>query len=128
MACSDKHTLILSDMNNMSYWGENPHVRHYELGQYKAMQVSCNEFSSAFITLDGKLYTFGDDKAEGLGGPERHGYSRKYLYDTDIGQVLIPSNRPIIQVSCGTFHTACIDNDHNIWIFGQLGLGEGNAH
>ena len=145
VACSGNHTLALSDDNEIWYWGKAPErfiyrdvpesYRHRNLtfelriSGHKAKQVACSDVSSAFIDLQGKLYTFGNRDAEGIGGSERLGYSSGSMANVEVGQVMIPNYKPIIQVSCGNHHTACIDSNNDIWIFGsnyygQLGLGK----
>ena len=88
-----------------------------ELKGYQAKQIACGESNSAFIDLNGNLYTFGSNEDGQLGRDGNNKFPKKVSIDI-----------PIIQVSCGHYHMACIEANHDIWIFGandygQLGLG-----
>ena len=129
IACGPHHTLALSDDNRIWVTGTdgvgqlglglNFEINHFtELKGYQAKQISCGGKHSAFIDLNGNLYTFGDLYAGRLGRDGNNEIPGKVSIDI-----------PIIQVAYGTFHTVCIDGNNEIWVFGssdygQLGLGE----
>ena len=130
VACGYPHTLALSEDNRIWVIGSNmlgeiglgrirDAHKFTELKGYRAKQISCGERHSAFIDLNGNLYTFGDNHDGQLGRDGDNAIPNK---------VLIPGNVPVIQVSCGVAHTACIDANNDIWVFGsssygKLGLG-----
>ena len=133
VACGSHHTLALSNDNKIWVTGSNSvgqiglsiKTRTYgfiELKGHRAKQIACGENHSAFIDSNGNLYTFGHRFDHKLGRDVRDGYEIP-------GKVSIPGNIPVIQVSCGVNHTACIDANNEIWVFGsnqsgELGLGE----
>ena len=131
VACGKFSTLALSEDNkiwitgNIGYGpieleGVDRVDQFTELENFRAKQISCRGVNFAFIDLNGNLYSFGFNNYGQLG----RGISSSQIYKIP-GRVLI--DVPIIQVSCGPFHTACIDINNDIWVvgynrFGQLGL------
>ena len=127
IACGHDYTIALSNDNRIWVNGTNSvgqiglsirtHAYKFtELRGYQAKQIACGGSHSAFIDLDGKLYTFGHRHQYKLGRDGRYGY------EIVPGEVSIPN--PVIQVSCGADHTACIDRYNNIWVFGNNHYGQ----
>ena len=124
VSCRGSNSMALTENNKILMMGSNSHgqlgseFNRYRIGQvtgffklkkYESKYVACGDRHSAFIDLNNKLYTFGDNGNGQLG---REGRNSKPT------MVPIPGDIPIIQVSCGHYHTACIDANNDIWTFG----------
>jgi RCC1 and BTB domain-containing protein len=70
-------------------------------GFFSVAQVSCGEYHTAFVTHDGMIYTFGCGNHGQLG----HGDKESRLIPTLIRH---PPKLFVVQVSCGSHHTALI--------------------
>jgi len=80
-------------------------------------KLSCGRWHTACILEDGTLWTFGDGEYGELG----HGNNTKnQLVPKKVESISLR----VLQVSCGTFHTACILEDGSIWTFGDGEYGE----
>lgn len=96
--------------------------------QFKAKDVGCGGLHTLLIDLNNNLWAFGSNNDGRLGLAIPHDEENEELY------VNVPTLVPNIkatQVSCGFYHSALIDMDNNIFVFGsngfmQLGLDDGN--
>jgi alpha-tubulin suppressor-like RCC1 family protein len=73
------------------------------------------------VTQNKKLYTWGN----GFYGRLGTGFEIKELYPTLVVDL---SEKEVVRVSCGAFHTLCLTQDGKLWAFGndkygKLGLG-----
>ena len=64
-------------------------------------QVSCGAYHAAAVTNDGRLFTWG----EGFGGKLGHGDQHSRGHPT---HVVALQSTPVVQVSCGVWHTAAV--------------------
>jgi alpha-tubulin suppressor-like RCC1 family protein len=83
----------------------------------RVLQISCGYWHTACILEDGTLWTFGYGEYGELG------------YGNNTENQLVPKkvesiSLRVLQISCGTSHTACILEDGSIWTFGYGELGE----
>ena len=69
---------------------------------------------SLSISSDGCVYSFGRNTKEG------HGHIEDFVFPPKV----IPSLKNITQVSCGFYHSGCVDMDGNVFTFGRNALGQ----
>lgn len=97
-----------------------------ELDNKDVVQISACGFHSGAVSSTGKVYTWGESKFGRLGRPcDNDKYVPVQISDTSI------SDKMIIQVSCGGFHTAAITDDGKLytWGGGEHGqLGHSNKY
>ena len=85
------------------------------------VQVSCGPYFTAFITLDGELYTFGNNTHKQLGN-----FHNQPIYPHKVDRM---SGQKIIQISCGGSHMVALTDKGEVYSWGdnmcgQLGLGD----
>eukprot|EP01080_Neovahlkampfia_damariscottae_P004807 gene4807-8393_t len=73
--------------------------------------------STIIITNDGKIYGFGESSSGQLGIK-----SDSIIYEPT--EILSVKNLNIIDVACGYSHTLLLDNQFNVWSFGNNGNGQ----
>lgn len=134
VACGGNHTAVIKTDNTLWTWGGNTFG---QLGNgdkqndtfmcvpQKIMDnvadVSLGDSSSAAVTKDGKLYTWGYNQNGELGAGSRGEGSTTPVY--------IMSD--VKKVAFGGFHAGAIKNDNTLWMWGDtssgaLGIGETN--
>ena len=136
--CGDAHTVIITENGNIYSFGNNvfgqlglddDYSRNIPtlvtaLAGLKAKAVSCGDNSTAIITEDNDLYSFGDNAWGQLGLDDEDNRYTPTL-------VSVPGSLKVKAVSCGGQHTVIITEDGNLYSFGkndtgQLGLGDRN--
>ncbi|CAB1328951.1 unnamed protein product [Coregonus sp. 'balchen'] len=128
----NKPTAVKED-GRLFMWGDNSvgqiglgaesytsEPREVMVGQPVAW-VSCGYYHSAFVTVDGDLYTFGES------GNGRLGLFPDQLANHRVPQQVEGIQDPVIQVSCGGEHTVALTKE-DVYTFGrgqhgQLGHG-----
>ncbi|CAB3977730.1 ultraviolet-B receptor UVR8-like [Paramuricea clavata] len=136
VACGANHMLCVTDCGETLSWGAGSkgqlgqgHLRDRftplrveALQQQNVVQISCNEYHSAAVTDEGKLYTWG------------YG-SIKLGYETANEKQLTPkvvqslTSYTVVHASCGKDFTLACTSDGQLFAFGnnefyQLGLGD----
>ena len=130
VSCGRMHSICVTDSNRIYSWGcgQNGRLGHGStddelmpkeilfLSHLKVIDASAGESHSAAVTKSLKLYTWGN----GVFGRLGHGFdtqeeSPKNVEDLDV---------PVVQVSCGAFHTLVLTQDRNIVSFGQNKYGK----
>lgn len=76
-------------------------------------QASCGQFHAAAIKTDGTLWTWGDNRYGQLGAGDWGATSYR---NSPITTIAGGTNWK--QVSCGDFHTAAIQTDGTLWVWG----------
>ncbi|KAG9485637.1 hypothetical protein GDO78_008626, partial [Eleutherodactylus coqui] len=132
-ACGRNHTLVCTVQGKVYSSGWNSegqlglgdtterssfHEVTFFNGQYKVKQLSAGSNTSAVLTVDGKLYMWGENSEGQLGlGSEKTVCSPQQI---DIG-------KPISWISCGYYHSAFVTHKEvftfGLGQFGQLGHG-----
>ncbi|XP_070606661.1 X-linked retinitis pigmentosa GTPase regulator isoform X2 [Erythrolamprus reginae] len=135
-ACGRNHTLICTEKGNLYATGGNSegqlglggteersgfHLVSYFTSQHKIKQLAAGSYTSAALTGDGELYTFGESDNGKLG------LSLEQLKNNRIPQLVsgIPSR--VNKVACGGGHTVALAGGEvytfGLGQYGQLGLG-----
>lgn len=88
--------------------------------------ISCGNTHSAAVSDDGRLFLWGGSNSSQLGFGQ-FSDSREYCCPIPT-QLIIPSCKGIIRVSCGFSHTACVGRSGEVYVWGcgdggRLGLG-----
>jgi E3 ubiquitin-protein ligase HERC1 len=136
VSCGLNHTLALS-RDGMTVWafGDGDFGK-LGLGNTLATQspnkiaalenigiksVHCGHQWSVFLAINGDVYVCGQDAFNGIGGP---------------GQTVVPTKlesitKRVYQISCGAEYTLALDEDGNVWAWGnnsdgQIGCGHFN--
>ena len=83
------------------------------------ISISAGKYHSLALTIDGKVYAFGNNKSGSLGLGDNNPYI----------PTLIPGLSNIRQISAGNEYSLTLSNDSNLYVFGnneygQLGLGD----
>lgn len=92
-------------------------VQHFE---NEITHVSCGAYYTCCIDINGEVWSFGSNVTGQLG----LGYPSSYLpYPKKIDFSI-----EMIEITCGSSHTMCLDRNSNVWSFGynldgQLGIG-----
>lgn len=132
IACGKYHSIVLTERNSVFTWGrglncqlgqgpkeedEFKPVEIYYLSQRKPIFIAAGENHGAAISEKNQLYTWGN------GGYGRLGHESEAKVGTpQLVETL--KQHDIVYVSCGSFHTLCIDNKGGIWSFGQNKYGK----
>ncbi|XP_028405299.1 ultraviolet-B receptor UVR8-like [Dendronephthya gigantea] len=136
VSCGANHMLCVTDSGETLSWGSGSkgqlgqgHLRDRftplrveALQQQNVVQISCNQYHSAAVTDEGKLYTWG------------YG-SIKLGYETGNEKQLTPKvvqslgSHRVVHASCGKDFTMACTSDGQLFAFGnnkfyQLGLGD----
>ena len=78
--------------------------------------IDCGEKHSAALTSGGDVFTWGDGSLGQLGlGDTRKQHSPH--------RVMELQGRMILQLACGSFHTACLADDSSVYTWGAGGSG-----
>ncbi|MEE6522153.1 hypothetical protein FKM82_020561 [Ascaphus truei] len=83
--------------------------------QYKIKQLSAGSNTSAALTVDGKLFMWGDNSEGQLGLANEANICAPH--QVDIG-------KPISWVSCGYYHSAFVTKDGELYTFGEPESGK----
>ena len=133
-----RHTVVVSSTGRVFSWGQgsngqlgtgslvdqlSPAIIGGELEDKRVRAVSCGDCHTAAVTVDGKLYTWGDGSYGQLG----HGTVAKRCRPTEVK--MLAGSKRVVGVSCAECHTACFTEDG--WVYtcgvgalGQLGHGD----
>jgi len=128
ITCGSYHTAAVTNNGELFTWGggmygklghgsesgcSTPH-RVEGLSSVHVRSVACGSRHTVAVTSTGALYSWGD-KENGVAGHENtegHQYTPK-LVETLQGKV-------VVQLSACGFHTGCITNDKNVYIWGEV--------
>lgn len=135
VSCGDDYTALVTDRGYLYVFGRNNigqlglgddndrniPIRIPGLENLVVTQVSCGSMHTIFTTDQGYVYAMGSGCYGQLGLGE---YYRKQSVP-----IRIPHINNIVQISCGEIHTALIDNQGDVYVFGynysgQLGVGD----
>uniref|UniRef100_A0A9L0IUW2 Retinitis pigmentosa GTPase regulator n=1 Tax=Equus asinus TaxID=9793 RepID=A0A9L0IUW2_EQUAS len=135
-ACGRTHTIVATEGGKVYATGGNSegqlglgddedrntfHRIKFFTSQHKIKQLSAGSSSSAALTAEGELYTFGEPESGKLGLPS------KLLINHRIPQLVPGIPEKVIQVACGGGHTVVLTENavytFGLGQFGQLGLG-----
>ncbi|CAG4993690.1 unnamed protein product [Parnassius apollo] len=114
VACGSNHTFVLSKSGAVFGWGKNMHGQlglqdrenrcyptHLKtLRNVKVCHISCGEDFTAFLTLDGGVFTCGS----GEYGQTGHGTTKDELVPKKIMELM---GSTVTQVACGRRHVLC---------------------
>ncbi|KAE9589092.1 hypothetical protein Lal_00000452 [Lupinus albus] len=133
IACGVKHTALVTRQGEVFTWGEEsggclghgvgqnviqPHLVE-ALASSTVNSVSCGEFHTCAVTMDGELYTWGDGTHNvGLLG---HGTDVSHWIPQRIAGPL--EGLHIALVTCGPWHTALITSTGQLFTFGDGTFG-----
>ncbi|XP_052465533.1 X-linked retinitis pigmentosa GTPase regulator isoform X1 [Carassius gibelio] len=135
-ACGRTHTLVYTSRGNLYASGGNNegqlglgdcddrtsfHLVDFFSKHEPVKMLSAGSNTSAALTLDGALYTFGEKDSGKLG------LSTEKLASHKVPQQVTGISDKVVQVSCGGGHTVAL-TDHEVYSFGlgqfgQLGHG-----
>ena len=90
-------------------------------GPILAVAVAAGAYTSAALTGDGRLWTFGSGHHGALG----HGDRRAAFAPRPVAGPL--AGRRVVAISCGEVHTAAVCAAGALWSFGKGCLGHGVA-
>ncbi|XP_059942435.1 X-linked retinitis pigmentosa GTPase regulator isoform X8 [Mesoplodon densirostris] len=135
-ACGRNHTLVSTEGGKVYAAGGNTegqlglgdteernsfHLISFFTSQHKIKQLSAGSNTSAALTAEGELYTFGEPECGKLGLPG------KLLINHRVPQLVPGIPQKVIQVACGGGHTVVLTENavytFGLGQFGQLGLG-----
>jgi X-linked retinitis pigmentosa GTPase regulator len=102
---------------------ESKTVHPSEMFNKRAKFISCGLYCTGLIDLEDNLWMFGDNQSGQLG--LRNDTQNIYVPE----QVIWNQENKAKSISCGYSHTAMIDLNDNVWMFGgnnhgELGLGD----
>lgn len=114
IACGSNHTFALSKSGAVFGWGKNTHgqlgLQHKDnrcypshlksLRDVKICHITCGEDFTAFLTLDGGVFTCGN----GEYGQTGHGTTRDELFPRKVMELM---GSTVTQVACGRRHLLC---------------------
>lgn len=124
-ACGRNHTLVYTDRGSVYAAGGNSEgqlgLGHTEeatgfqeitffTNQYKIKQLSAGSNTSAALTVDGKLFMWGDNSEGQIGQAHESNASAPRQVDV---------KKPISWVSCGYYHSALVTKDGELYTFGE---------
>ncbi|XP_069060338.1 X-linked retinitis pigmentosa GTPase regulator isoform X3 [Pleurodeles waltl] len=124
-ACGRNHTLVYTDRGSVYAAGGNSEgqlgLGHTEettgfkeitffTNQYKIKQLSAGSNTSAALTVDGKLFMWGDNSEGQIGQANEANASAPRQVDV---------KKPISCVSCGYYHSALVTKDGELYTFGE---------
>ncbi|XP_078514391.1 X-linked retinitis pigmentosa GTPase regulator isoform X2 [Lissotriton helveticus] len=124
-ACGRNHTLVYTDGGSVYAAGGNSEgqlgLGHTEettgfqevtffTNQYKIKQLSAGSNTSAALTVDGKLFMWGDNSEGQIGQANEANASAPRQVDV---------KKPISWVSCGYYHSALVTKDGELYTFGE---------
>ncbi|XP_040194054.1 X-linked retinitis pigmentosa GTPase regulator [Rana temporaria] len=124
-ACGRNHTLICTVQGKVYSSGWNSegqlglgdtterasfHEISFFNSQYKIKQLSAGSNTSAALTVDGKLFMWGENSEGQLGLADEKTVCSPH--QVDIG-------KPISYVSCGYYHSAFVTQDGELYTFGE---------
>jgi alpha-tubulin suppressor-like RCC1 family protein len=96
----------------------------------KIVKVSCGDCHTILLSVDGRIWTFGDNVNGQLGHGDSGWVTNRYV-PTEIPRVEyeFPEDVRIIDANCGQCYTVLLSDDGIIWTFGintngQLGHGD----
>eukprot|EP01126_Amoeba_proteus_P002158 TRINITY_DN10675_c0_g1_i2.p1 TRINITY_DN10675_c0_g1~~TRINITY_DN10675_c0_g1_i2.p1 ORF type:complete len:904 (+),score=220.30 TRINITY_DN10675_c0_g1_i2:834-3545(+) len=146
ISCGWDHTMLLSRKGEVYTWGRGsygqlghgnfekyyvPSLIH-ALSNLKIVQIAAGGTFSAAVSDDGKLFTWGDDKAGQLGHPydksskgifgSRTAKQQNKLLRSSPRQVMFFEERDICvrQVACGSQHMLALTDDRSVYIWGNF--------
>ena len=137
IVCGGLHTICKSYNNTYYGWGANKNGQlgndemrnHYTpiiCNKYpdNIISIKCGGIHTLLLTLEGKLYSFGDNYNGQLG------LNNDYIFGKKM-PTLIRGIPEIRRIECGYNYSMCIDVNDYLWLFGgndegQLGLGDKN--
>lgn len=132
VAAGVEHNLALWDSGSVVGWGSNGYDQ-LGLGErstkgdvsvpkeipfkIRIASVACGGNHSAAVSVDGRLFTWGD----GVNGQLGHGDTRMRSEPCVIGSLWFYC---VVQVSCGVDHTACVTLLHDVFCWGRNNYGQ----
>ena len=129
-ACGPRHTLALASDGTVYSWGyggdgqlghgdyqlQTMPVQIRVLKGEHVIDLSCGDKHSAALTSGGDVFTWGDGSLGQLGlGDFRKQHTPH--------RVMELQGKMILQISCGAYHTGCIDKEEQVYTWGQGGSG-----
>ena len=138
VSCGDNYTAVVTASGDLYTFGrglygqlghgntDSQYVPKHVLGlsNETIVAVSCSFNHTAVVTEGGHLYTFGDGDYGELG----HGNTDNKTTPALVAGV---SNETVVAVSCGSFHTAVVTANGDLYtfgygVYGELGHGNTN--
>lgn len=140
VSCGDEHTAAIDTNGSLWMWGENekgqlgngggadfetPMGVPVQAVPIKVMDnvtaVSCGRYHTAAIQSDGSLWMWGSNDIGQLGNG---GEGDSSWHELPIQTVPVKVMDNVAAVSCGIDHTAAIQTDGSLWMWGSNGYGE----
>ncbi|XP_053562443.1 X-linked retinitis pigmentosa GTPase regulator isoform X2 [Bombina bombina] len=124
-SCGRNHTLVYTDQGKIYSSGGNSegqlglgdltertsfHEIPFFSTKYKIKQLSAGSNTSAALTVDGKLFMWGENLEGQLGLANESNLSTPH--QVDVG-------KPISWISCGYYHSAFVTQDGELYTFGE---------
>lgn len=142
ITCGSYHTAAVTNNGELFTWGGGMYgklghgsesgcstPRKVEgLSDVHVGSVACGSRHTVAVTSNGAIYSWGD-KENGVAG---HASTEGHQYTPKVVDKLL--NKNVVQLSACGFHTGCITDENQVYIwgegkFGRLGLGsERNCH
>ena len=137
--CGGYYIICKTIDNNIYGWGFNLNgqlgIRNYKNQTLPVkcehwpldliIDIKCGKFHTLVLTSKQEVYSFGDNEFSQLGRD-----SKPTTYTNEVVKISSLSN--IVRIECGTYHSVCINNTGDLYVFGrnkqgQLGLGNTNG-
>ncbi|XP_054718760.1 RCC1 domain-containing protein 1-like [Uloborus diversus] len=144
VACGKEHVLLLSDSGQVISFGNGSrgqlgHGNIENIDAPKLLEsldgivvknIAAGGWHSAAISGEGDLYMWGWNESGQLGFPCNEVHEH-ILPKEEIETICclpkfleFQNDNNVLKVSCGSRHTACITEDHQVWTWGWNGYGQ----
>ena len=126
IACGSGHTVVLTEDREVHTWGRGDDGRlgHGDngwkyvprlveaLSKERIRAVTCGSYHTAAVTDGGVLFTWGGGMYGKLGHGNENGHSTPCVVEALGG-------KHVVQIACGSRHTASLTNDGEIYTWGD---------
>lgn len=96
-----------------------PKLVEWLVPEGRAIAVSAGLQFSAALLENGSIYMWGSDAAKQLGNGDGAAYDAFQEFPTKVRS--LPAAVKAVRVACGHKHTAMLDSEGNVWVWGNVG-------